>query len=214
MAEKKIKRPKLLIITGPQGSGNHMFAKIFSLHRNVKGWNMEPREWQGHHMEPFSQYWDNPAKLSEVEWTSPYYVTSVSSPYVKNRKNIFPDYAKFITAAKKYCDVTVAIIGRDRTILNVQQERLRGGRTTNYAIQSFKGIHDSCDHVHFISHELFALYGIRYLQSLEKTLDFPIAWRRYSDIIELQSTNANKKYIQKIDKGDYDEEVIRACEES
>ena len=207
-------KPKLLIITGPQGSGNHLFAKIFSLHLDVIGWNMEPNEWQGHHQEPFSKYWDQPELLSEVDWSKPYYVTSVSSPYVKNRRNIFPDYVRYIEEAKKYCEVIVAIIGRDRNILNVQQERLRGGRTTQYALQSFKGIHDICDHVHYLSQELFTLYGIRYLQNLEKTLGFPIAWRRYSDIIELQSANANKKYIQKINKGDYDEEVIRACEES
>ena len=45
--------PKLLIVTGPQGSGNHLFAKIFNMHPSVKGWQMMWQEWQGHHLEPF-----------------------------------------------------------------------------------------------------------------------------------------------------------------
>ena len=29
---------KLLIVTGPQGSGNHLFSRIFSMHECVGGW--------------------------------------------------------------------------------------------------------------------------------------------------------------------------------
>ena len=53
-------KPKLLILTGPQGSGNHLFAKIFSSHESVRGWDMEHDEWEGHHVERFSLYWRHP----------------------------------------------------------------------------------------------------------------------------------------------------------
>ncbi len=43
--------PKLLVVTGPQGSGNHLLAKIFNLHPKVNGWNMRWQEWQGHHLD-------------------------------------------------------------------------------------------------------------------------------------------------------------------
>ena len=31
---------KILIITGPQGSGNHLYSKIFAMHPLVNGWKM------------------------------------------------------------------------------------------------------------------------------------------------------------------------------
>ena len=33
-----ITNKKLLIITGPQGSGNHLVSRLFSLHDDVGGW--------------------------------------------------------------------------------------------------------------------------------------------------------------------------------
>ena len=58
---------KLLIITGPQGSGNHLWSKMFSMHPNVVGWPMFRKEWQGHHKEPFNEYWQQPEKLQEFD---------------------------------------------------------------------------------------------------------------------------------------------------
>ena len=45
---------KMLILTGPQGSGNHMWSKIFALHPSVYGWQELVEEfWIGHDREPF-----------------------------------------------------------------------------------------------------------------------------------------------------------------
>ena len=46
----------MLIITGPQGAGNHMWAKIFSLHPEVFGWNtLLDNYWESHRFsEPFA----------------------------------------------------------------------------------------------------------------------------------------------------------------
>ena len=59
-------KPKLILLTGPQGSGNHMWSKLFAMHPVVTGWVMQ-NYWEGHHEEPFAEYWDNPDKLKEFE---------------------------------------------------------------------------------------------------------------------------------------------------
>ena len=70
---------KLLILTGPQGSGNHLFAKLFSMSPAVEGWPMAKDEWQGHHKEPFADCWEDPSLIKDrprVQNTS--YLTSIS----------------------------------------------------------------------------------------------------------------------------------------
>ena len=212
MEDKKIK-PKLLVLSGPQGSGNHLFAKLFSLHSMVKGWNMRREEWQGHQEEPFATAWDNPLLLKDKKWDPDVcYVTSISCPYFRNREPHIPKYNEFITEAKKYCDVRIAIIGRDRNILQLQQDRIRGGATTPQALSEFKHL-PALAPTHYISQELFYLYGHEYLKSLEKQLDFPVAWNYYSIIMDYLKTDANKKYVQQAE-GKFDAEVKKACEES
>ena len=80
-------KPKLILLTGPQGSGNHMWSKLFAMHPVVTGWVMQ-NYWEGHHEEPFAQYWENPDKLKEFEIpeNKKYFVTSISCPYFKDGK--------------------------------------------------------------------------------------------------------------------------------
>ena len=97
-------KPTLLIITGPQGSGNHLFSKIFSHHKDVYGWNsLIENILVGHDQEVFQPYWLEPRRLKEFDWTqSQYYVTSISCPFVLNKKFAWPKYHTFIKHAKKY----------------------------------------------------------------------------------------------------------------
>ena len=97
-----VEKSNLLIVTGPQGSGNHLFAKLFNLHPDVYGWNMN-RYWQGHDMEPFNEYWWNPSNLHKFNWNlNTYFVTSISCPYCKNRmvddknslESLYPEVSK------------------------------------------------------------------------------------------------------------------------
>ena len=46
----------LAILTGPQGSGNHLWSKIFSLHEDVFGWkSLLDNYWEAHrYSEPFA----------------------------------------------------------------------------------------------------------------------------------------------------------------
>ena len=67
---------------------------------------------------------------------------------------------------------------------------------------------------HFISHELLFLYKGKYLQSLSKQLDFPIAYNHTTVLDDYFAQDSNKKYIQNIDKGAFDDAVKKAVSES
>ena len=215
MDPEQKQKPKLLIITGPQGSGNHLFAKIFSLHPHVEGWPMLRDEWQGHHLEPFAKYWEDPTQLKDKEWIKPYAITSISCPYFRDKEPQIPNYRSFINEAKKYCDVVIGIIGRDRNILEHQQTRVRKAHTTPTAMEQFEQLYNICEDTHFISHELFFLYGADYLKILSRDLNFPIAWN-HATLIEdfLKKSETNHQYIKASDKGKFDEQVKKACKES
>ena len=196
-------KPTLLIITGPQGSGNHLFSKIFSLHKEVLGWSaLYDHEWVGHDQEIFQPYWNNPKTLSDFDWSqSKYYVTSISCPYVLNKKFAIPKYHAFINQAKKYADVQVAIIGRDKNILKHQQIRVRRGEhTTPVALQHLSLLPDAF----YLSQELFFLYGKNYLKNICKLINFPIDYNNVY-ITKLSKNEANEKYIQQIKKGPFDD---------
>jgi len=193
----------LLIITGPQGSGNHLFSKIFALSKDVLGWSaLNKQYWIGHDQEPFAEYWHNPKLLDTVNWENKYYVTSISCPYVYKGETLIPDYHEFI----KSCPVEtkLAIIGRDQTILQYQQSRVRGRETKN----EFLKITDELMEYNpvFISQELLYLYGANYVKSIGHQLEFPVS-QDVNAINEVLKEDANKKYIEPVINHWLDEEV-------
>jgi hypothetical protein len=196
----------LLIITGPQGSGNHLFSKIFALHPAAAGWKqLNQKYWIGHDQEPFAEYWKNPALLDTFAWDQDYYVTSISCPYVYRGETVIPDYDGFISRCP--VPVRLAIIGRDQTILQYQQSRVRGRETK----QEFLNIVDCLmkyDPV-FISQELLYLYGANYIKSLGQQLKFPVS-QDTTAINEILKEDANKKYIEPVIAHWLDEEVKQA----
>lgn len=206
---------KLLILTGPQGSGNHLFSKCLALHEDVFGWkSLLNTYWEGHHLEPFAEYWEDPSKLADFDWSqSDYYVTSISSPYTRDQQLVAPNYIKFIEHASKYVEqVDVAIIGRDQTILKYQQERVRKQYTTPQALESFRWLLENQDCT-FISQELLQLYKTSYLAQLANQLDWPIAhWDPEVDAII--ANDSNVKYIKETHEYWLDFEVHRAVRES
>jgi hypothetical protein len=194
-------KPTMLVITGPQGSGNHLFSKIFSQHPDVYGWKMK-EYWEGHHKEPFNKYWENTDLLSTFDWTQrKYYFTSVSCPFFRNKKPHIPNYDKFISKVSKYCNVKVLIVGRDKNILEYQQTRVRKTHTTPIAVEVF--IYLSKYNPIFASQELYQLYGNFYLQNLSKLLEFPIAEQQIFN-------DENQKYIQPVSEYWLDQEVYKA----
>lgn len=187
----------LLILTGPQGSGNHMWSKIFALHPQVQGWRaLLNNYWIGHDEEPWAQYWLNPAQVNQAPWgTADWHVTSISVPYMNNGQPTIPDFKSFVSAVQALGHrVKIGVIGRDRNILEYQEQRVRNGRSFDTAIAEFSRFAMPV----YLSYELLHLYGAQYLQRLERDLEFPVAWTdpRLKTIL---SEDTNAKYFHPID---------------
>jgi len=188
---------KMLIVIGPQGSGNHLFGKIFSLHDDVHGWKaaLQPDGYFiPHWHEPFNEYWNDPSKITkDIMGSKQYAVTSVSNPYMENFTARVPKLEEFVTAlAAVGIDSELAIIGRDRNILDLQQRRLRGGPTWGMMQIMLNRLEEP---PLFISQELLYLYRQHYVRSLGKLLNFPTAWND-PRVEEILAEDANAKYIQ------------------
>jgi hypothetical protein len=186
----------MLILTGPQGSGNHMWAKIFALHSWVSGWSaLLDQYWIGHDQEPWAEYWRNPDLLRHYNWgTHNYYVTSISTPYMYQGQLTTPDFRAFATGCQTAgLKVKFAVLGRDQSILTHQQDRVRQNNTLATAIQEFEQFATP----YFLSYELVHLYGTKYLETVSQQLAFPIAVSdaRIKDIL---AEDTNKKYVRQV----------------
>ena len=197
---------KMLILTGPQGAGNHLWSKIFSLHPEVYGWKtLLENYWEAHRFaEPFARYWRDHALLDDFNWAqSEYYFTSISCPLgiVNSDVNPIwnPDIAKFAERVMSLgIDVELAVIGRDQTILTNQQNRIRTQPTVDMLLEQLPDIIDPT----FLSYELLYLYKRDYLKSLR--LNIPVAWDD-SRINSILADDANAKYIHRVDYNPLDE---------
>ena len=206
---------RLLILTGPQGSGNHLFSKCLALHEDVFGWKtLLNTYWEGHHHEPFAKYWEDPLLLHSFDWTqSEYFVTSISCPYYNDQKPKIPLFERFVNTAEEYVDsIDVAIIDRDQNILKYQQERVRGKHTTPLAHDHFKWLMENTE-CRFLSQELLYLYTQKYLEQVSRDLDWPIAYWD-PEVDEILKKDANEKYIKDVHEYWLDFEVHRAVKES
>ena len=201
-------KPSMLIVTGPQGSGNHLFAKLFNLHPEVYGWDME-RYWAGHHTEPFSAHWLDTSKIKDFGWTlrSDFYTTNISCPYINinDKEARIPKYEKFITEVEKYCNVVVAIIGRDRTILEYEQNRVYESHTTPEALEQFEYLYTL--NPYFVSMELVFLYRENYLKMVGMDLGFPVV-EDPELINSVLTDDSNEKYIHEVDFAPLDLEIL------
>ena len=190
---------KLLIFTGPQGSGNHLWSKIFALHPEVAGWSqLLETYWIPHDREPFADCWRDPEQLKTRDWSDKdYYVTSISCPYIDDTRWVVPDIKKFATTAEACgLQVRIAIIGRDKNIIGFQETRVRGRPTFEIAQEQYKKF--SAWNPVYLSYELLHLYQGGYLKQVSTMLEFPIA---YDDarLAEILKDDTNAKYIHPID---------------
>tara|TARA_B110001454_G_scaffold562_1_gene437 strand:+ start:127 stop:822 length:696 start_codon:yes stop_codon:yes gene_type:complete len=199
---------KMLIVVGPQGSGNHVWAKILGLHFDVYGWRaLKKKYWEGHHLEPFARAWDDPTVLTFPKDYS-YFVTSCSIPYVYKEGHRVPPILEFIKAVENQnVRPIVAIVSRDKNIIELQQERVRGKITLNDALRAIDEIQDAHPdlHLHFLSYESLYLWRNHYLKFLNDEMVFPIAYDKMTKVDKILKYNANIKYIidpgpQKLDK--------------
>ena len=186
----------LLILTGPQGSGNHLWSKIFALHHRVLGWRALLNDyWIGHDQEPWAEYWLNPATLRDAPWTmSDWHVTSISVPYMNNGEPTVPDFKGFVSGVQNLgYKVKLCVLGRDRNILEYQETRVRGSVTLDQAIAEYARFAQPT----FLSYELLHLYGAQYLQKIERELEFPIDWAN-PRLAEILQEDANSKYFHSV----------------
>jgi hypothetical protein len=194
---------KILILTGPQGAGNHLWSKIFSLHPAVFGWkSLLENYWEAHRIaEPFAAYWRDPSLLQGFDWDlSEYYFTSISIPLGIKETRWAPNLNLFIdNLIKLGIDVEVVVCGREKNILGHQQTRLRQEVTTPLLLSAI----DNLDvELKFVSYELLHLYQKRYLKTLK--FNIPVAWNdaRIENFLEEDS---NIKYIHHVDDHFLDE---------
>ena len=188
----------MLVITGPQGSGNHMWSKIFALYPRTFGWKALLNEyWIGHDQEPFAEYWKDPTKLKDFDWNqSDYFVTSISVPYMNNGERTIPKFKEFIHAVEDLgIKIEFAIIGRDQNIVRMQETRVRGEPTVDIAIKELRNLSGRMPY--FLSYELLHLYQGDYLIQLNKILNFPVA-HNDTRIDEILKDDTNQKYFQSV----------------
>jgi len=201
----------LLIITGPQGSGNHFFSRVLSQHPDVEGWeDLKKEYWVPSDLEPFADYWVAPEKLTADKFAnSKYFLANVSCPVYIDGVRQFAKIREVADRAKELgVRVTIGLIVRDKNINTVQQQRLMNGYASLPAAQEYyyNNILDSGHEVHFVDHEAFFLHGKHYLKWLSKIIDFPIAWDSDS-IYDFIEKDANHKYVSSIETHWLDEHI-------
>lgn len=194
---------KILILIGPQGAGNHLWSKIFSLHSEVYGWkSLLDNYWEAHrYAEPFAKCWRNAELLKDFDWSqSEYYFTSISLPLGIGNDKWTPDVNLFVqTLSNLNVSSELVVCGRDQNILHQQQTRLRHEYTTPILIDFLK---NSAIVPKFVSYELLQLYRCDYLKTLN--FNIPVAWGD-SKIDDFLAEDSNSKYIHYVEEYFLDE---------
>jgi hypothetical protein len=206
---------KLLIITGPQGSGNHIFSRIFSMHENVFGWeDLLTKYWVPSDQEPFAEYWVDPDKLQADDLLLyNHYLANVSVPFFYDGKRYVPKILEVAQRVNSFgIDVEIAIVVRDRNINELQQQRVRNTVTMPIAQgYYYTELLDSVFPVHFLDTEALFLHREHYLKWIGKTLDFPIAYDD-PEIFKYLTEDPNKKYVKYVEEYWLDKEVHDGCQ--
>lgn len=200
----------LLIITGPQGSGNHLFSRLLSLHPDVSGWEeLKQKYWVPSDQEPFADYWVNPELLNKDKFAnSQYHLANVSCPFMYDGVRYVPKILEVAERADSMgIKVQIAIIVRDQNINAEQQRRVRGEVTTPIAQEYYYNtLLTSKFAVHFLDHEAFFLHKQYYLQWASTMLNFPVETDP-EKINRFIDKDANYKYVKYVDEYWLDQEV-------
>ena len=195
-------KPNILVITGPQGSGNHLFSKVLSMHEDVSGWNNLLREyWINHDNAPFKQIWNNPETIDDYDWqTHSNYVLSVSGPYVEKingtRRTLYPKYKEVLKCLSEKGNLQVGIIGRDQNITAQGQLRKRGVESLHNFLNKIEDILEY--NYTFLSVELLYLYRHNYVKMLEKTLNIPVDINN-EKLHYILNKDPNSKYVKYVE---------------
>lgn len=200
----------LLIITGPQGSGNHLFSRLLSLHPEVSGWEeLKNKYWVPSDLEPFADYWVNPDLLDLEKFNGyKYHLANVSCPFMYDGVRYVPKILEVAKRAQSLgIGVQIAIIVRDQNINAEQQKRVRGEVTISIAQNYYYNTLLKSDFpVHFLDHEAFFLHREHYLKWVGQILHFPVELQS-EKINKFIDKDANFKYVKYVDKYWLDQEV-------
>ena len=190
----------MLILTGPQGAGNHLWSKVFSRHSAVYGWkSLLENYWEPHRTtEPFAKYWRDTELLDEFDWTqSDYYVTSISVPLGIPNDDVNPLWTPDLEQFKNKVEslgiqTQFAVVGRDQNILREQQTRIRSESTLPLFLKQMP------KQPIFLSYELLYLYKDRYVETLD--VNIPVD----SNVEHLLVEDANDKYVHRVESSELD----------
>jgi len=201
---------KLLIVTGPQGSGNHLFSRVFSTHPQVGGWKALLDEyWVPSDLEPFAEYWVDPEQMTaELFEGYNYWLANVSVPFVYDGVKQTPKIVEMANQARALgVEVTIAIIVRDQNIQAEQQLRVRKEVTLPMAQEYYYDHLLTSDFpVHFLDNEAFFLHKQHYLKWVSNLLQFPVDYDN-PDILKFITEDPNRKYVKHVDEYWLDEQV-------
>lgn len=205
---------KLLIVTGPQGSGNHLFSRILSMHPDVSGWEeMLTQYWVPSDQEPFAEYWVNPELLTaDVFDNADYHMANVSCPFFFNGTRYVPKILEVAKRAQSFgVEVAIAIVVRDQNINQLQQLRVRKQHTTPIAQEYYYNTLIPSDFpVHFLDHEAFFLHKHHYIKWIGNVIGFPVEIDS-AKLMQFISEDANHKYVKYVDKHWLDEVILAGC---
>jgi|LauGreDrversion4_2_1035121.scaffolds.fasta_scaffold07690_8 hypothetical protein len=195
---------KLIITVGPQGSGNHIFARILSMHPSVFGWkSLKNHYFLKHSFEPFAEYFIYPQLMTPDFFDKDYSLFVSNSSFPVGFQGVFhnPKILEFATRAKSFgIDVQIAVIIRDEDIVRTQQLRTRKKTTVDAAKQYINDVLIPSEFpVHFLSLETFFSLKQTYLKYISKILNFPIDYEN-PEILTFIEESPNKKYITPIEK--------------
>jgi len=186
---------KLLLLTGPQGSGNHIFSRIFSANKLVCGWTeILDKYWVPTDEDKFAKYFINPELLTQEVIDSfgdfNYYVTDISYPFVYNGVKNYPKINEFKSQLESLgIEVCTAVIVRDQHINSLQQQRVRGEITLPTALEYYKDMQIDL----FLDLEALFLYKERYVEWIAKLINFPIP--DFKSAFKFHNESPNAKYV-------------------
>ncbi len=199
---------RLIILTGPQGSGNKLFSKLFGICPAVSGWytNLYLQKDFHHGYEPFYECWSNPTKLENYNWdSSNIHVANISCPYYgkvdDEWTNVVPDFVSFIKEARKYViDIEVILVSRDENIIELQNFVWGNDRSYDLSTLTEQLAEIDVD-INVVSHEAVYQYKDLYWNNVLESLNLP---KSDPDLInEILTDNRNKKYVSQSKRSFY-----------
>ena len=182
---------KVILLTGPQGSGNHLWSKVFTT------W-ADKEYWVGHKDEPHSNLWEDMDSWRTHKFSGDT-VISISVPYAVGGNTTFPDIKLWKEIMiERGIDHKICAITRDGYINFLQNDRVRPENNYKESVEYIKTLDIDC----FLSTETLLLYQWKYVEQVCRQLEFTIDKK---DVDFSQSFN--EKYIKYVKEFALDDQV-------